>query len=174
MAEILRPLRDEYKDWTPSSGTDHYALVDETSPDEDSTYVAFVSYDYRYEAFGYTSTIASPTGVTTWFRSKYTGSSGTLQHRIVMNDGYGTSALGDDETLTASYADYSYFWDNDADGAEWTKTKIDNAWFGIRGPYSSAYSRTTQAWIVVEEAAGGLSILQLAQSLGGNANVMTA
>jgi hypothetical protein len=27
------------KDWTPSSGTDHYAMVDEAGPDNDTTYI---------------------------------------------------------------------------------------------------------------------------------------
>jgi hypothetical protein len=48
----IRPTSDDTSDWTPSTGTDNYAMVDEVISDDDTTYVA-TSTSGHYDIYGY-------------------------------------------------------------------------------------------------------------------------
>lgn len=61
--EVLRPSADTAeKDWTPSTGTSNFAMVDDTTPNGDTDYVA-ASTSGAYDLYDLTNLPINPTGV---------------------------------------------------------------------------------------------------------------
>ena len=151
----LRPNADGYYTfWKLSGGTDHYALVDEATPDEDATYIYRDDNAYGKDSFTFPVS-GSPEGiilkVTAFMRVKNIGihpdwNAGKLFVRIS-----GTDYSGSWEPFPASYTNKSYEWTtNPATGNPWTWDEIDALEVGIHKGTITDEIRITQVYVEVD------------------------
>jgi len=121
----LRPSADTAQaDWTPSTGSDHYALLDET-PEDDADYVSTATNGHadELELEDFDASDKTPVAVVAWVRAKADDAVGA-QLKVGVDSG-GTD---DVETVDLSTAWEYYFHtmdDNPADSAEWEDADID-------------------------------------------------
>ena len=132
----IRPTSDGAdSDWNPSTGSDHYALVDDAvgTPDDNSRITSFTPGDV--DLFGY-GDLSLPTGITIL---------GVIVESIAKMESSGTRTLrakyrnaGDTRSNGASFvasttawAWFAHVWEQDPIAAsDWTKTLVDAAQFG--------------------------------------------
>jgi len=131
--ETLFPNADVTTDWTTSTGTDHYALVDENPADDDTTYVEDnVSTDR--ELFDFPAlTAASDTifGVTSIVDARVTDAS-SVDMKFV-NKSSTTVTTGSAQTVSStSQARFEEITEQDPNtSSAWTKTTFEAAQFGF-------------------------------------------
>lgn len=119
--------------FTPSTGTNHAALVDESPPNDDTDYnqSSNVGDLDLYEITDMAHTPASIFGVQINLNAKK-DDAGTRSIAGVVRSG-GTNYEGGAQALSTSYAYYLDVRETDPDtSAPWTKTGVDNAQFGIK------------------------------------------
>lgn len=119
-------------DFTPSTGTDHGALVDEATPNSDTDYLYSSTLNHadswNYPALGYTGTIK---GVRLNLFAKK-ADSGTRAIAALTRPA-STNRLGDDNYLTTSYTYWSQQWElNPEDSAAWEVADVNGAQFGVK------------------------------------------
>lgn len=127
---------DDTVAWTPSTGTDNYALLDEVPPSS-TDYVsttADASDLYTLAAWddtdGSGNVVKDPIAVTLWVDARKEDGNYNDLLRLNMQDGVNT-VTGDYETLLTSYEHRWLLRMAAPDGGEWTKAKIDALLVGI-------------------------------------------
>jgi len=121
-------------DFTPSTGTDHGALVDEATPNDDTDYVSSSTLNHvdswEYPALGYTGDIK---GVQMSLRAKKSDS-GTRAIAAVTKPAATNRVHATNHYL--GMTDYVYWkaiWDqNPEDSAAWEVADVDGAEFGVK------------------------------------------
>jgi hypothetical protein len=129
--QCLRPASDgATNQWTPSSGSDHHAMVDEATSDDDTTYLG-VSATGQSELFNYDSISGSPTlyGVQINTEARTDGTSQSVSP--VMRASDGTVSTGGAVTFGSSYATAKQIEPLDAKGNPWTAANLNATQFGF-------------------------------------------
>lgn len=117
--------------WAPTGAGSNYACVNETTPDDDTTYVSdsTVGHIDTY-AFGSISTSASVFGTQTNMYARK-DDAGTRQVAMVTRQG-GSNTVYGTKTMASTYAFYSDLHDFDTTGSAWTPTNINGDQYGIK------------------------------------------
>jgi len=130
-----------YTNFTPSSGTDHYAMVDEAATDEDSTYNEGSQVgDKDTYSFDTSSIVGTIKGVSLSSHARRTGGSALkFKNMVRVNN---TDYDGSDEFYTdATYEFHRQVWENNPNtSSPWTSSDLSNAEFGV---HITALSTTT-------------------------------
>jgi hypothetical protein len=126
--ETLYPLADgSHTAWTPKTGTDHYAMVDERVIDGDGSFV--------YDATpGDKDSYILETFIGTIYGAQLNigarkGDSAVRQIKPLIKQS-GTDYLGSLITLSSDYVIYSWLLDNDPSGSPWIAATINADEFG--------------------------------------------
>jgi len=123
-----------YGEFTPSTGTDNGAMVDEATPDGDTTYNGSVTLNHRdtynFAALGVTGLVGA-VEVNNWCKKSDAGvRSVTNMCRIGGADYVGTNATA---LSDASYLPVREIWETSpATAVAWTVAEIDGAEFGVK------------------------------------------
>ncbi len=131
IATILPDGAGASSDFTPSTGVDNYAMVDEPSTDGDSTYVSSSTpgdHDtYTFAAVGLTGTVK---GVQTNLMVRSAGAgSETIRPKVRIG---GADYNGTTVGITTSFVDSrEIFQVSPATASAWTVSEIDGAEFGV-------------------------------------------
>ena len=120
-------------DFTCSTSTDHGAMVDETSPDDDTSYVysSTLSHvdSWEYPALGYTGSIK---GVQMSLYARKTDS-GTRAIAAVTRPASTNRVHATDHYLGTDYTYWLALWElNPEDSAAWEVADVDGAEFGVK------------------------------------------
>jgi hypothetical protein len=133
VAVIASAGNGTHTDWTPSTGTDHGALVDEATPNGDTDYVSSSTVGHRdsfnFAALGITGVVTAVQAVG-WARNSDAGAR-TINHctRIAST----TYDGGTNTALDVTYRAARQVWTTSpATAAAWTIAEIDAAEFGVR------------------------------------------
>ena len=135
--EAIFPSADgDSSDWTPSSGTDHSAMVDENPADDDTSYVESGTQDDT-DLFAYDDLSAITTepilGVQVSTDVRMNEFPGALDVKLPVksstttSDGEVTNVNDDDYTIVHRILE-----DDPATSAAWTASGINSAQFGIK------------------------------------------
>ncbi len=133
--EILLPESDSLSaDWSLSTGSDHYALVDENPADEDTTYVYSTTTD-EIDLFNFAdtgATLQSILGVQINTQARISAA-GSIDMYMPVSSG---STVSNGSTFTVSDTDYKIFGraiglDPDISAA-WVSEAVDAALFGVK------------------------------------------
>lgn len=122
-----------YAEWTPSTGTDHGALVDEATPNGDTDYVSSATVDQRdvYQFPDLDVVPAAIYAVEVRCSAKKTTADPRSIAALLRSDG--TDDLGATQALTTSYTYYREAWESDPDtGAPWTPTAVNSVHAGAQ------------------------------------------
>ena len=119
-------------DWTPSTGTDNAALVDETAPNGDTDYVSSSTANqrdtYLYPDLGVTGTVKA-VQVNMYARKD---DAGTRQIAPVIRQG-GSNFDGTAQNLSTTFAYYWQLYTQDPNSAAaWNVAGVNSAEFGIK------------------------------------------
>lgn len=132
------PTSDLVAQWTPSSGVDHYALVDEYPATNDADYNYSVTYNAA-DSFGFT-VFAIPANATIvnvklHLRAKRNTENRTLNFGLMIHDDHWWTGVN----ITAtSFTNYSVTWTvNPHSGLAWTVDDVNSV--GINGILAFAY-----------------------------------
>ena len=131
--DTLRPTADTAEaDWTPSAGADHYALVDETTINGDTDYVAAATPGdldlYEMGNLGFTPDAVHAVQVTMVARKD---DAEARQVRTKLKSGT-TTADGAAQGMATSYLPYGDLYDTDPDTAmAWTPGAVNAMQVGI-------------------------------------------
>ncbi|MCD6248707.1 MAG: hypothetical protein J7J98_00070 [candidate division Zixibacteria bacterium] len=152
-SEILRPDgAGSITNLTASGCGSNYQCVDESSSDDDATYVERASNSYSTDVYSLANSgIGSGTidSIVVHCRAKKAHTQGDVQPTLYTNS---TEYNGTTQNLTTSYVDYSQVWaTNPNASAAWTWTEIDNLQAGVRisGQNVSKPAYCTQVWVEV-------------------------
>lgn len=120
-------------DFTPSTGTDNGAMVDENPPDGDTTYnssTVITNRDtYNFPASGITGAMVHGVKLHNYCRKQ---DAGTVSMKPVIRIG-GNNYEGAEQFLPTTYSHVTQQYDTSpATAAAWTVAEIDGAEFGIR------------------------------------------
>lgn len=139
----------------PASGA-HWDKVDEATSDDDSTYVASNENKWKKDFYNIpdhsTQTVGGDINYVKVYmvvRSEGTPTQASARVRLKT---YGKEKKGNDETVTTSYATYSYQWDtNPETGNPWTWAEIDALQIGVglRNAADLVPTRCTQVYAEV-------------------------
>lgn len=131
--QTIYPSADgAHTDWTPDTGTSHFARVDENPPDGDTSFVSASTVGLRDSyAFG---DLTSLTGVKCVQVSAYARKDDIAGREIELVSRPGsTDHDGASQTLTTSYAFYVERSETNPDtSAAWTTSDVNGAEFGIK------------------------------------------
>lgn len=133
--DMIRPTSDGTPtDFTCSTGTDNYANVDDTTPDDDTTYNYAVAADVvdEYVLADYTLTVGYIiSSLIPVVRVRKTGSGTDAQLAIGLDQG-GTEEYASGQSLLTTY---SYIWDrftDDPDNNAWNDARVDSIKFQMK------------------------------------------
>lgn len=129
--DIYPTAEGNYSAWTPSSGTDNSALVDETAPNDDTDYVSSTTVTDKdtYTHGGITPTVGTVYAVAVdMHHRKDDGATRTVKSLMRLS---ATDANGATHDVTSSYAHYQSIHETKPGGGSWTLTDVDNCEFGI-------------------------------------------
>lgn len=159
MAQYARPNADgAAKNWTPSTGTAHWSLIDESVTD-DTDYIsvttgALASPDETMSLSSVTDPVAS-SGHIIRLRGKNSSGASAVTIRLYQGDpnGSGTQIAASTIAFSTSFADYSYT----LSGAEADAiTDYTTLWFSIDKAISKGVTQTiSQAYFEVPDVGGG-------------------
>jgi len=156
--QLLYPISDDVANWTPSAGTDNYAMVDEVNADDDTTYLSVTS-DALKDFYTFT-TVAGFTSVdklTFHLRGKLVDNGGADNCRL---DVY----VSDDSGVTSTFVGLTSNWtfaggyvtktidisEDPLTSAPWTQTLLNTYSFGMKtGSVTGDIFRLTQYYITV-------------------------
>lgn len=130
----IRPTSDTATvNWSPNTGTDHYALVDETVADDDTTYV-FTSNPSTYDLYEYGNPtyIGSIEAVVIKTEARDDAATSPGLYNVVVSDT--TTSDGSSQTVSSSdYLGYSRVVEQDPDTtSDWTESGLNAAQFGSK------------------------------------------
>ncbi len=122
-----------HTDWTPDTGTDHYARVNEHPPDDATSYVhadtAGAIDTYFFDAVTLISDIQG-VQLNTWAQKE---DAGQRQIAAVCVSGGADHAGANVKALNTSWGDTREIWERNPDGGgQWTPGAIDAAEFGVK------------------------------------------
>lgn len=118
------------EEFTPSTGTDSFAMIDDATPDDDSTYIESTS-SPQTSIFEVENTPGTATElvavVTRVLARKDSAGAANLQTSLISTLGSpDTEVAGSDNALEETYAVYTDVFETDpATGARWTKAAFD-------------------------------------------------
>jgi hypothetical protein len=123
----ITPSSDASLNWTPSTGTTGYNLINGTTPDDDSGYISATSPAPSPATFNMSdlpANVTSVKGVMAITRSRKTdGGDGQLQVSLVSGASTGD---GSNRTITTAYTYWTDLWETDPQGGGvWTKARVD-------------------------------------------------
>lgn len=125
---VTKTITCDRTTWTPSTGGNNYALIDEYPTPSDLDYNG-VSYSGFSDNFGYTAfAIATDQGyiitnVKVYLRGKSNNSTAKIAARIKVN---GTWYAGTAVNFTTSYSDVAFLWETNPDtGLAWTVADVN-------------------------------------------------
>lgn len=152
---ILRPDNDGHEnDWTPTSGSDNYAMVDEVVTN-DSDYVLVTSGNQEdYWELENTGANGAISYVEIWIRTMHTN--GNEEFQICIADEGGTEECTSDKLDYTTFTDD--FWNlstNPITSTSWTFSHINNLEIGVKSRSIGGFNgeaRTSQAWAVINYA----------------------
>jgi hypothetical protein len=125
--KLAVPGDGTHADFTPISGVDNGAMVDDVGPDDDTTMntgtIPGEQETYNFQASGVTGTVH---GVQVNLFLK--GAGLTIAPLAYVG---AVDFLGDDTTPTATYTDMRQVWQQAPTGAPWTAGTIDTSEFGV-------------------------------------------
>lgn len=125
--DTLLPTSDgNSAQFTPSTGADNYALVDDSAPDDDSTYVESSTVNH-VDTYGFPSLSHTPASIYAVQVSPTVRlvDSGARSHAAVLRSGT-TDYVGSTEVLSTSYLIYPEMWEDDPDtAAAWTASGVN-------------------------------------------------
>jgi hypothetical protein len=133
--DVLLPSADGSNSaWTPSTGTTHSTLVDETVPNDDTDYLS-TSTSAARDAHALTDLPALPTptifGIQHCLNARK-DDAGTRQVRSLLKSGVTTQAGSKLQTLAIAYAYYTEIWPTDpATGTAWTVAGVNALEAGV-------------------------------------------
>ena len=152
-SEVLRPDgAGSITNLTISGCASNFLCVNESSSDDDVTYVERAHTSYATDVYSMDNPVASLgtiDSVVVHCRAKKTLMNGGIQPTIFTN---ATEYNGTAQSLTTSYADYSQAWStNPNTTAVWTWTEINNLQAGVRleGQSVTKPAYCTQVWVEV-------------------------
>ncbi|MGE3986115.1 MAG: hypothetical protein AB7G38_18240 [Dehalococcoidia bacterium] len=129
----LRPVGDgSVIQWTPSTGGDNYAMVDEASADDLTTYVSLTDAAAKTDAYTHGAGVpsnATSISVEVFGRAATLDAAAAANFYPALRIG-GVNYLGDSETIIASTAwlNFSHVFATDpSTGVAWTPSGINNA-----------------------------------------------
>lgn len=133
--DYLPPTGDgTHRAWTPSAGTDHYAMVDDLTPNGDTDYLASITPgDRESHAFPALPSMPNPVirGVQHCVNARK-DDAGTRQLRSLVVSGATTRVGSTVHTLALSYVSYQELYETDpATGAAWTVSAINAIEAGV-------------------------------------------
>ena len=131
--ESIFPDADVTKEWTTSTGTDHYALVDENPADDDTSYVEDDTATNRelFDLPALSPTTLTIKGVTSILDARITDAS-TVDMKFVNVSNVTTTTSSSQTISSQSQARYEEIYEEDPDAsAAWTKTTFEAAQFGF-------------------------------------------
>lgn len=138
VVDCLLPDADgTHEDWDPSTGSDNYAMVDESVPDADTTYVES-DVDGAKDSYSMEDLAPTPQiyGIAVRALAKRTDA-GEAGMSLLVRSG-GVDYEGDEEALPEDYAFVKKIWESDPDTSnDWTETTIDNAEFGMVAKFTT-------------------------------------
>lgn len=135
------PNSDEtYQMFDRSAGSDNYALVDETDPDDDSTYVESMTLNAK-DSFGITPAIGGPVkAIQLNTMVRRTGTTTVKMKNLIRSGGSDYNST-EEETLSVGYKVFRSIHEVDPDDSNvWNLTKLSNSEFGYE---ITAISTTT-------------------------------
>ncbi len=152
--ETLHPNAvGQYAQWPAEypSGSSHWSLCDEDSPDDDGTYVENNAATTKKDSFN----LQTPAGsgpinwIRVYVRARLTVSGSNIIRTLMRT--YGTDHEGSDIALSTSYQDnYTQYNVNPYTGADWTWPEIASLEAGATSEESgAALVRMTSVWVVV-------------------------
>lgn len=120
-----------HQDFTPSSGTDHGAMVDEASVDDDTTYNSSLTVghqdSYNYPSLALTGSIL---GIQTALYTKKSDAGARTVAPLVRTAS--TTTPGAAVSPTTSYKYYSQLWESKPAGGAWTESDINALEVGMK------------------------------------------
>ena len=130
----LTPTSDgTYSEWTPSTGTSHFAMVDEIPPNGDTDYLSSVTVGQR-DIFGFSDLPYTPATVDAVQVSLYARKDDAAVRQIApLLRTAGADQLGTAVTLTTSYLDYlQVYVVNPTTAAAWTPAQVNALEAGVQ------------------------------------------
>lgn len=128
--ETLYPYQDgTYKQWTPDTGTDHFARVDDGQLDGDTSYVHTATAGNK-DSYDVSPTLNPCTvyGVQVNLGAKKNDSGGRTIAPLIRQSG--TDYLGTTEALAGDWDFYSWLLDQDPAGSDWLYSTVNGDEFG--------------------------------------------
>ena len=159
---ILRPdSNGDQNEWDgqyPDSGN-RCDKVNETTPDEDSTYI-YTNTSGEHEGYGLSSsglTDETINSITVYARLRKTTSDGCIVRLEIWPDGAYNRYPSGDKYPTTSYADYLNEWTTNPHTSQpWTVADIEGLRAGIVDNWlAGGEVRCTQIWVIVDYTAAG-------------------
>jgi len=125
----LVPDGDITRQWTPSSGSDHYALVDEVPPsDSDYIYTSTSGARDMFSLSDFDATGKEPIAVTAWARG-WKNRAEADQLKLILSDGTNEVSQTGDLMTTPTYIWKTF--ESAPDMSEWTDEALDNLRLGV-------------------------------------------
>lgn len=123
----ITPTSDTSLNWTPSTGSTGFNLIDETPPNDDTDYISAADPPPAAAQFGMSNLPADVTSVRalmTMVRARKTdGGDGNLQVSLISN---GATGNGANRAITSAYTYwYDIFETDPATASTWTPTAVD-------------------------------------------------
>ena len=129
-SRVYLPNADQATGWTPSTGTDHFAVVDENPPNDDTDYISAASGSlidrFLHEDVAADQSIKCVTHV----MKRRKTDAGVTQMRSNCRSN-SVNYTGDTKTVPDSYAYHTQLWENDPNTTDpWTVANLNAASFG--------------------------------------------
>ena len=148
---IMRPNADSASSGaTPSSGSDLFAMVDEETPDDDTTYISLPDHDdyYRLNTPDPSNNGETIDNVVLYTRAKRLGTKGSCYPYLYYNDGSWRTFNGANFFLSTSYVTQADTFTQTAAHAAWTWPVINTMRLGVNNEKLTGI-RVTQQYLVV-------------------------
>jgi len=152
--EELRPnANGTYAEWAVNGTSENFAAVNETSADDDTTYV-YTSTQNNRDAYNLTDTTipggSTINNVTIFIRARKAVSAGT--NIQILTRTYDTDYFSANIGLSTSYANYSQNYTNNPNtSAAWTIAEINALQAGVKHVTSQTReARVTRVWVEVD------------------------
>ena len=124
------PISDHDKEWTPSAGIDHYALVDDPAAaiDDDATYVTTPTHDAKDTyAFPPLPTVTGDVKAMAmnFYAKKLDSGSRGVSMTATLNESPPAYGDGNERRVGGDYVFYQSFMERDPNGALWTIPNVN-------------------------------------------------